>query len=152
MLRAAWDGVRAGDYIWHGGVLCGVRQLGSSTVLLTTYGCSEGTVANRDTQYCFETDGEGEVSYDTQLVMVDNVRESYSGKVHVAGGELLVVRASESATASGGEAAETLQPDHPCKDDIPSTGIIDRSCVASAHETLPWGLHYRNLVTAPGHA
>ena len=28
VFRAAWDGVRAGDYIWHGGVLCGVRQLG----------------------------------------------------------------------------------------------------------------------------
>ena len=26
VLRAAWDGVRAGDCIWHGGVLCGVRQ------------------------------------------------------------------------------------------------------------------------------
>ena len=33
MLRAAWDGVRAGDYIWHVGVLCAVRQLGSSAVL-----------------------------------------------------------------------------------------------------------------------
>ena len=87
VLRAAWDGVRAGDgYIWHGGVLCGVRQLGSSTVLLTTCGCLEGTVANRDTQHCFETDGEGEVSYDAQLLMVDNVRESGNRKIHVAGG------------------------------------------------------------------
>ena len=102
VLRAAWDGVRAGDYIWHGGVLCGVRQLGSSTVLLTTYGCSEGTVANRDTQHCFEIDGEGEVSYDAQLAMVGNVRELGNGKVHVAGGELLVVRAAESATAGVG--------------------------------------------------
>ena len=64
VLRAAWGGVRAGDYIWHCGVLCEVRQLGSSTVLLTTYSCSEGTVANRDTQNCFEADGEGEVSYE----------------------------------------------------------------------------------------
>ena len=93
-LRAAWDGVRAGDYIWHGGVLCGVRQLGDSTVSLTTYVCSEGTVANRDTQHSFETDGEGEVSYDAQLVTVDNVRELGNGKVHVAGDELLVVRAA----------------------------------------------------------
>ena len=30
-------------------------------------------------------------------------------------------------------------------------GITDHSCVAPAHETLPWGSHYRNLVTAPGH-
>ena len=65
---------------------------------------------------------------------------------------LLVVRAVESATASGGGAAATAQTSHPCKTCIPSTGIIDRSCVTSAHETLLWGLHYRNLVTASGHA
>ena len=129
MLHAAWDGVRAGDYIWHGSVLCGVRQLGSSTVLLTTNGCLEGMVVNRDTQHCFDADGEGEVSYVAQLVTVDNVRESGNGKVHVAGDELLVVRAAESATASGGEAAATLQPDHPFKTHIPSAGITDRSCV-----------------------
>ena len=152
MLRAAWDGIRAGDYIWHGGVLCAVRQLRSSTVLLTTYGCLEGTVANRDTQHCFEAGGEGEISYDAQLVMVGNVRESGSGKVYVAGDELLVVRAAESDTATGGEATPTLQPDHPCKNGIPSTGTPDRSCVTSAHETLPWGSHYLNLVAAPGHA
>ena len=152
MLRAAWVGVRAGDCIWHGGVLCGVRQLMSTTVLLTTYGCLEGMVANRDTQHCFETDGEGEVSYDAQLVMVGNVRELGNGKDHVAGGELLVVYAAESAMASGGEAAVTLQPDHPFKTYIPNTGITDRSCVTSAHETLPWGSHYRGLVAAPGHA
>ena len=68
------------------------------------------------------------------------------------GGELLVVRAAESAMASGGEAAATLQPGHPFKTYIPSTGITDRSCVTSAHETLPWGSHYRNLAVAPGHA
>ena len=28
ILRAAWDRVRAGDCVWHGGVLCAVRQLG----------------------------------------------------------------------------------------------------------------------------
>ena len=53
MLRAAWDGVREGDYIWHGGVLCAVRELGSTTVVLTTYDSSDGNVANRDTQHCF---------------------------------------------------------------------------------------------------
>ena len=84
--------------------------------------------------------------------MVDNVRELGNGKVHVARDELLVVRAAESATAGGGEAAATLQPVHPCKTYIPSAGITDRSCVTSAHETLPWGSHYRNLVTASGHA
>ena len=81
-------------------------------MLLTAYVCSEGMVANRDTQHCFEADGEGEISYDAQLVMVDNEHESGSGKVHVAGDELLVVRAAESATASGGEAAAALQPDN----------------------------------------
>ena len=100
--------------------------------------------------------GEGEVSYGAQLVMVGDVRELGNGKAHVAGGELLVVRAAESAAAGGGggEAAATLQlqPDHPFKKDIPSSGIADRSCVTSAHETLPWGSHYRNLVAAPGHA
>ena len=68
---------------------------------LTTYVWSEGTVANRDTQHCFEADGEGEISYDAQLVMVDNVRESDSGKVHVAGGELLVVRATDYGERHG---------------------------------------------------
>ena len=29
ILRAAWDGVRTGDYIWHGGVLCAVRERGA---------------------------------------------------------------------------------------------------------------------------
>ena len=107
----------------------------------------------RDTQHCFEADGEGEISYDAQLVMLGNVRESDSGKVRVAAGdELLVIRAAESATASGGEAAATLQPDHPFKTLISSAGITDRSCVTSAHETLPWGSHYRNLVAASGHA
>ena len=106
MLRAAGGGVRAGDYIWHGGVLCAVRQLGNTTVALTTYDRSDGTVENRETQHCFVADGEGEISYDAQLVMVDNVRESDDGEVYVAGGELLVVRAAESDTVSGGEVAE----------------------------------------------
>ena len=73
MLRAAWDGVRAGDYIWHDGILCVVRELGSTTVVLTTYDRPDGNVANRDTQHCFAADGEGEISYDAQRIMVDNV-------------------------------------------------------------------------------
>ena len=109
-------------------------------------------MANRGTQHCFETDGEGEVSYDAQLLLVGNVREAGGGKVFVAGDELLVVRTAESATARGREAVETLQPGNPCKNHMPSSGVIDRSCVTSAHETLPWGSHYRNLVTASGHA
>ena len=76
MLRAAWDGVRAGDYIWHGGVLCAVRELGSTTVVLTTYARSDGTVTNRETRHCLAADGEGEISYDAQLIMVGNVREA----------------------------------------------------------------------------
>ena len=110
-------------------------------VVLTAHGSLEGTVANRDTQHCFAADGEGEISYDAQLVTVDNVRESDSGKVYVAGDELLVVRAVESDTANGGEVAPTVQADHPFKTHIPSTGITDRSCDTSAHETLPWGSH-----------
>ena len=86
-----WDDVRAGEYIWHSGVLCEVQQLGSSTVSLITYGCVEGTTANRDTQHCFEADGEGEIGYDAQLVLVDDVREAGDGKVLVAGDGLLVV-------------------------------------------------------------
>ena len=43
-LRAAWGDVRAGEYIWHCGVLCEVQQLGSLTVSLLTYSCVEGTV------------------------------------------------------------------------------------------------------------
>ena len=105
MLRAAWGGVWASDYIWHGGVLCAVRRPGSTTVVLTTYDRSDRTVANRDTQHCFAADGEGEISYDAQLIMVGNVRKADDGKVYVAGDELLVVRAAESATASGGEVA-----------------------------------------------
>ena len=152
MLRAAWGGVRAGDYIWHGGVLCAVRQLGSPTVALTTYNRSDETVANRETQHFFVADGEGEISYDSQLIMVGNVRESDDGKVYVTGDELLVVRAAESDTASDGEVAETTQANHPCKTFIPSAGVTDHSCVTSAHETLAWGSHYRNLVTATRHA
>ena len=72
-----------------------------------------------DTQHCFVADGEGEISYDAQLIMVDNVREADDGKVYVAGDELLVVRAAQSATASGGEAAVASQADHPCKTHIP---------------------------------
>ena len=151
-LRAAWDDVRAGEYIWHDGVLCEVTQLGSSTVSLVTYGCAEDSVTNRDTQHCFEADGEGEIGYDAQLVLVDNVREAGGGTVLVASDELLVVRAAADAMASGGEAEELLRPGRPCKKDIPNSGIEDRSCVTSAHETLPWGSHYRNLVTASGHA
>ena len=63
MRRAAWDCVREGDYIWHGDILCAVRELGGTAVTLTTYDRSDGTVANRDSQHCFAADGEGEVSY-----------------------------------------------------------------------------------------
>ena len=63
-----------------------------------------------------------------------------------------MVRAAENGTSNDSEDAPTAQTSHPCKTDIPSTGIMDRSCVTSAHETLPWGSHYRNLVTASGHA
>ena len=152
MLPAAWDGVRKGDYIWHGGVLCAVHTLGSTTVVIVTYDITDGNVANRDTQHCFVADGEGEISYDAQLIMVDNVREAEDGNVYVTGDERLVVRAAQSATASGGEATVASQANHPFKTDIPSTGITDHTCVTSAHETLPWGSHYRNLVTASGHA
>ena len=116
------------------------------------YDRSDRTVENRETQHCFVADGEGEISYDSQLIMVGNVRESDGGKVYVAGDELRVVRAAESDTASGGGVAETAQTSHPCKTYIPSTGITDHSCVTSAHETLPWGSHCRNLVAASGHA
>ena len=131
-----------------------MHELGSTTVVIFTYDITDGNVANanRDTQHCFVADGEGEISYDAQLIMVGNVREADDGKVCVAGDELLVVRAAQSATASGGEASVTLQANHPFKADIPSTGITDQSFVTSAHGTLPWGSHYRNLVTAPGHA
>ena len=44
------------------------------------------------------------------------------------------------------------QADHPCKTYMSSTGITDRTCVTSAHETLPWGSQYRNLVAASRHA
>ena len=64
VLRAAWDCVREGDYIWHNGTLCAVCELGSTVVTLTTYDRSDGTVANRNSQHCFAADGEGEVSYD----------------------------------------------------------------------------------------
>ena len=105
MLRAAWDGARKGDYNWNGGVLCAVHALESTTVVIVTYDTTDGNVANRDTQHCFVADGEGEISYDAQLIMVDNVREAEDGKVYVAGDEQLLVRGAQSATASGGEAA-----------------------------------------------
>ena len=113
-----------------------------------------GTVANRDTQHCFETGGEGARSAMTHSLYwsATYVRRAAGRSSLQGGGELLVVRAAESATASGGEAAETLQPGHPCKTYMPSSGITDRSCVTSAHGTLPWGSHYRNLVAASGHA
>ena len=57
--------------------------------------------------------------------MVDNVREADDGKVDDARDELLVVRAAESATASGGEIAEMAQTNHPCKNDTPNAGITD---------------------------
>ena len=63
-----------------------------------------------------------------------------------------MVRAEQSATASGGEAAVTSHADHPFKIHIPSTGTTNHNCVTSAHETLPWESHYRNLVAASGHA
>ena len=66
-------------------MLCAVRELGSTTVVLTTYDRSDGTVANRETQHCFAAGGEGEISYDAQLIMVGNVREADDGKVYVAG-------------------------------------------------------------------
>ena len=108
MLRAAasWDGVRNGDCIWHGGMLCAGHGLGNTTVAIVTYGSTDGNAANRDTPHCFVADGEGEISYVAQLLMVGNVREADGGKVCVAGDELLVVRAAQSATASGGEAAD----------------------------------------------
>ena len=56
-----------------------------------------------------------------------------------------VLASSEAATA-------TAQVFHLSKRDIPNTGITDHSCVTPAHASLPWGSHYRNLVTAPGHA
>ena len=70
--------------------------------MIVTYDTTDGNVANCDTQHCFVADGEGEISYDAQLIMVGNVRETDDGKVYVAGDELLVVRAAQSATASGG--------------------------------------------------
>ena len=80
------------------------------------------------------------------------MRVADDGKVYVAGDELLVVRAAASATANDGAVAETAQTNRPCKTDTPNAGITDHSCVTSAHETLPWGSHYRNLVAASGHA
>ena len=73
-------------------------------------------MANREIQHCFVADGEGEISYDAQLIIVGNVCESDDGKVCVAGGELLAVRAAESDTASGRrEVAKMAQTNHPFK-------------------------------------
>ena len=109
-------------------------------------------MTNRESQHYSAADGEGEVSYDAQLILVDNVREADDGKVYVSGDELLVICAAASALANELVAAETAQTNHPCKNAIPNAGITDHSCVTPAHETLPWGSHYRNLVAASGHA
>ena len=63
-----------------------------------------------------------------------------------------MVRTAAGVLASSEAATATAQVFHPPKTDIPNTGITDHSCVTPAHGTLPWGSHYRNLVTAPGHA
>ena len=53
--------------------------------------------------------------------MVGNVRKADDGKVYVAGDELLVVRAAESATASGGEVADRRDgTDEPSAQDLHS--------------------------------
>ena len=133
-------GTVCGKAIPSGTLACCVQCANCTTVVLTTYDSSDGNVVNRDTQHCFVADGNGEISYDAQLIMVGNVREADDGKVYVAGDELLEVRAAESATASDGEAAATPQADRPCKTYISNTGITDHNCVTSAHETLPWGV------------
>ena len=76
MLRAAWGCVREGDYIWHDDMRCAVRELGSTTFALTTYDRPDGTVANRESQHYFAAGGDGEVSYDAQLILGDNAREA----------------------------------------------------------------------------
>ena len=52
---------------------------------------------NRDSQHCSAADGGDEVSYDAQLILVDNVREAGDGN---AGDELLLIRAAASASTS----------------------------------------------------
>ena len=61
----------------------------------------------------------------------------YSLKLYVAGDELLLIRASASASASRGATTATAQANHPCTSDISNTGITDHSCITPAHETLP---------------
>ena len=63
-----------------------------------------------------------------------------------------MIRAAASALPNEAAAAETAQTNHPCKNFIPNADTTDHSCVTPAHEMLPWGSHYRNLVTTPGHA
>ena len=112
-------------------------------------------MANRESQqHCFTADGEGEISYDAQLIVVSNVREADDGKVYVVGGDVLVA----CGTCCGERRGERRSgrrdsADAPSrKTDTPNAGIADHSCVTPAHETLPWGSHYVNLVRAPGHA
>ena len=152
MLRAAWDGVRKGDYTWYGGVLCAVGTLGSTTVVIVTYAITDGNVANRDMQHFFVADGEGEISYDAQLIMVGNVREAEDGTYMLLGTNYLwyVLRRAPR------RAAGRLQWRH-------RRIILSRPTFrAQASRITPvslrhmkrcrGGSHYRNPMAAPGHA
>ena len=78
--RAAWDGVREGDFVWHDGTLCEVQELEADEVTLRTYSRSGGAQVSRESAHTLKVDGDGSISYAARLVTVGRGKRCCDGR------------------------------------------------------------------------
>ena len=136
----------------YDGTLCEVQELGAEEVLLRTCSRSGDARVNRESAQTFEVDGDGSISYAARLVIVDNVAATGDGQVSITGDEILVVRAASVDWGSDSDSGSSPDGSHTGKKNNSASGITDHSCITQSHETLPWGMQYRNLPSAERHA
>ena len=97
------------------------------------------------------------VHYDLPPLLVDTTSPITSGYVHVRHHEIQTLRAVEAHILSPAdpryEAACSAAPSAAGWPDIQQDGSrVDSDDITLTHEMLPWGCHYRNLVSQAGHA
>ena len=92
------------------------------------------------------------IRYDLPPLLVDTALPATSGRVRARYHEIQALRAVETHVLCPAdpryEVTCSAAPEPACWPDIRQTGMrVDGDDATTTHEMLPWGCHYRNLVS-----
>ena len=146
-----------GSYVWHDGALGRVCVKGhaGATIAVFTAGAMPRRGTDR-TNVAFTMSGSSTARYDLPPLLVGTASLGTSGRVHVRYHEVQVLRAVANHIISPADprfvATCSAGPSTAGSPDIQhDPSRVDSDDAIVTHEMLPWGCHYRNLVSQAGH-